>query len=133
MFKNISHIGIAVRDIRTSTELFRKLFGKDPDRTEELPAHGVKTAFFDLGSSSVELTETTDPHSSMKRFVDNRGEGMHHISFLVEDIRRELVRLKANGFEIIDEEPRLGADGYLVAFLHPRSTNGVLVELCQKT
>jgi methylmalonyl-CoA/ethylmalonyl-CoA epimerase len=132
MFKKISHVGIAVKDIQASTELFRKLFGKNPDRTEDLPAHQVKTALFDVGSSSIELTEATDPDSPIAKFIGKRGEGVHHISFVVDDIEKELARLKRNGFQLIDEHPRLGAEGYYVAFLHPTSTNGVLVELSQK-
>ena len=132
MVKGIAHIGIAVRDLEASKALFQKLFGKAPDRDENLPEHKVKTAMFDLGESHVELTESLDPDSPIARFLEKRGEGVHHVSFEVADIERELARLKQLGFRLIDETPRLGADGCLVAFLHPKSTNGVLVEISQK-
>lgn len=132
MFEKISHIGVAVKDIEASTALFRKLFGKEPDRAEELLEHMVKTAMFDFGSSSMELTEALDPESPIARFIEKRGEGVHHVSFVVDDIEMELARLKAAGFRLIDERPRPGADGFLVAFLHPKTTNGVLIEISQK-
>jgi methylmalonyl-CoA/ethylmalonyl-CoA epimerase len=132
MFEKISHIGVAVKDIETSTELFRRLFGKGPDRTEELPGHMVKTAMFSFGTSDVELTQALDADSPIARFIDKRGEGVHHISFVVDDIVSELARLKKAGFELIDDRPRRGADGSFVAFLNPKSTNGVLVEISQK-
>jgi methylmalonyl-CoA/ethylmalonyl-CoA epimerase len=133
MFKKIAHIGIAVNDINASAELFGKLFGKAADHFEHLPEHKVNTALFAVGESSVELTEATDPESPIARFIEKRGEGVHHVSFIVDDIKREVSRLKGLGFQLIDEKPRLGADGYYVAFLHPKSTNGVLIELSQKT
>ena len=132
MFEKISHIGVAVKDIEASTALFRKLFGEEPDRAEELNEHKVKTAMFNVGSSSVELTEALDPESPIAKFIEKRGEGVHHVSFLVDDIEKELARLKLAGFQLIDERPRPGADGYLVAFLHPKTTNGVLIEISQK-
>jgi methylmalonyl-CoA/ethylmalonyl-CoA epimerase len=132
MFEKISHIGVAVKDIEASTGLFRKLFGKEPDRAEELNEHKVRTAMFNVGTSSIELTEALDPESPIAKFIEKRGEGVHHVSFLVDDIEKELARLKLAGFEIIDERPRTGADGFLVAFLHPKSTNGVLIEISQK-
>ena len=132
MFKRVSHIGLAVRDIEASTALFRRLFGKEPDHAERLPEHKVSTAMFDVGGSMLELTAALDADSPIARFIDKRGEGVHHISFVVEDVRSELARLKAAGFQLIDEEPRPGADGTLVAFLHPKSTNGVLIEISQK-
>ena len=132
MFKSIAHIGIAVKDIDASKALFAKLFGKAPDRDETLPEHKVKAAMFDLGDAHIELTESLDPASPVARFLEKRGEGVHHVSFEVEDIGRELVRLRQLGFQLIDETPRAGADGCMVAFLHPKSTNGVLVEISQK-
>jgi methylmalonyl-CoA/ethylmalonyl-CoA epimerase len=92
----------------------------------------VNTALFTVGESSIELTEATDRESPIARFIEKRGEGVHHVSFAVDDIKREMARLKDLGFQLIDEKPRLGADGYYVAFLHPKSTNGVLIELSQK-
>jgi methylmalonyl-CoA/ethylmalonyl-CoA epimerase len=133
MFKKIAHIGIAVNDINASAELFSKLFGKAADHFEHLPEHKVNTALFTVGESSVELTEATDRESPIARFIEKRGEGVHHVSFIVDDIKREMARLKDLGFQLIDEKPRLGADGFFVAFLHPKSTNGVLIELSQKT
>jgi methylmalonyl-CoA/ethylmalonyl-CoA epimerase len=132
MFNKVSHIGIAVKDLQASTEVFSRLFGKQPDHIEDVPDQKVKTAMFTVGSSSIELTQGSDSSSPVVRFLQKRGEGVHHISFVVEDIERELVRLKSSGFQLIDERPRIGADGYLVAFLHPQSTNGVLIEISQK-
>ena len=132
MFTKISHVGIAVKDIAASTRLFRNLFDKEPDRTEDLPQHKVKTAFFNLGASTIELTEALDAESPIAKFIETRGEGVHHVSFVVDDIKKELARLKALGFQLVDDAPNLGADGYYVAFLHPKSTNGVLIEISQK-
>jgi methylmalonyl-CoA/ethylmalonyl-CoA epimerase len=132
MFEKISHIGIAVKDIKASSALFQTLFGKSPDRVEDLPEHKVKTATFTVGESAIELTEALDPESPIARFIEKWGEGVHHVSFIVDDIEAELARLKAAGFQLIDERPRPGADGHRVAFLHPKSTNGVLIEISQK-
>ena len=99
---------------------------------EEVPDQKVKTAMFTVGSSSIELTQGTDVASPVTRFLEKRGEGVHHVSFVVDDIEQELARLKGAGFRLIDERPRVGADGFLVAFLHPHSTNGVLIEISQK-
>jgi len=132
MIERISHIGIAVTDIGASIELFRRLFGKEPGHIEAVPDQRVRTALFEIGSSSIELTEATDASSPIAKFLEKRGEGVHHISFVVDDIAGELDRLRGEGFQLIDEEPRMGADGYLVAFLHPKSTNGVLIEISQK-
>ena len=132
MFDKVSHIGIAVKDLQASIDLFSRLFGKHPDHIEEVPDQKVKTAMFTVGSSSIELTQGTDSVSPITRFLEKRGEGVHHVSFMVDDIERELARLKGAGFQLIDERPRVGADGYLVAFLHPQSTNGVLIEISQK-
>jgi methylmalonyl-CoA/ethylmalonyl-CoA epimerase len=131
MFNSISHIGIAVKDLGLSSELFSRLIGKQADHTEDVPDQKVKTLMFKVGSSSIELTQPTDPSSPVARFLEKRGEGVHHISFVVDDIEREIVRLKGAGFQLIDERPRVGVDGFLVAFLHPHSTNGVLVEISQ--
>ena len=133
MFNKVSHIGIAVKDLQASMDLFGRLFGKQPDHIEDVPDQKVKTAIFTLGTSSIELTQATDSSSPVTKFLEKRGEGVHHVSFVVDDIERELVRLKGAGFQLIDERPRVGADGYVVAFLHPQSTNGVLIEICQKT
>jgi methylmalonyl-CoA/ethylmalonyl-CoA epimerase len=130
--EKISHIGIAVKDIVASTALFQSLFGRGPDQAEDVPEHKVRTAMFAVGASSIELTQALDPESPIAKFIEKRGEGIHHVSFLVDDIEAELDRLKAAGFQLIDERPRLGADGHRVAFLHPKSTNGVLIEISQK-
>jgi len=132
MFEKISHIGIAVRDIEASSALFQTLFGKKPDHAEDLPEHKVKTAMFAVGESAIELTQALDPESPVAKFIEKKGEGVHHVSFIVDDIDAELARLKAAGFQLIDERPRPGADGHRVAFLHPKSTNGVLIEISQK-
>jgi methylmalonyl-CoA/ethylmalonyl-CoA epimerase len=132
MFEKISHIGVAVKDIKASSALFQTLFGKRPDHSEDLPEHKVKTAMFTIGESAIELTEALDPESPIAKFIEKWGEGVHHVSFVVDDIEAELARLKAAGFQLIDEHPRPGADGHRVAFLHPKSTNGVLIEISQK-
>ncbi|HEY4613055.1 MAG TPA: methylmalonyl-CoA epimerase [Bacteroidota bacterium] len=132
MFTSIAHIGVAVKDMKASTELFQKLFGKTPDHVEAVNDQHVTTAMFTIGGAAVELTAATNSESPIARFIEKRGEGMHHISFVVDDIDAELQRLKRLGFQLIDEKPRLGADGYRVAFLHPKSTNGVLIEISQK-
>jgi methylmalonyl-CoA/ethylmalonyl-CoA epimerase len=132
MFNKVSHIGVAVKDLQASIELFSKLFGKAPDHIGDVPDQRVKTALFTIGSSSIELTQGTEVSSPVTRFLEKRGEGVHHVSFVVDNIEQELARLKEAGFQLIEERPRVGADGYLVAFLHPQSTNGVLIEISQK-
>jgi methylmalonyl-CoA/ethylmalonyl-CoA epimerase len=132
MFDSLAHIGIAVRDLEASTKLFQALLGKPSDHSEEVPDQKVKTAFFHLGQTAIELTAATEADSPIAKFIEKRGEGVHHLSFMVADLDKELARLKAEGFQVVDEKPRTGADGYAVAFLHPKSTNGVLIELCQR-
>ena len=132
MYKRLTHIGIAVNDVRKSAELFATLFGKREEHTEEVVDQKVVGAFFKIGESGVELLEPTSPDSAVAKFIEKRGEGVHHLSFEVDDIDAEIGRLKREGFQMIDEKPRTGADGYRIAFLHPKSTNGVLVEISQK-
>ena len=132
MVKSIAHIGVAVKDMKTSSELFRKLLGRAPDHSGTVPDQRVTTTMFQLGETAIELTAATDPSSAIARFIDQRGEGIHHLSLVVDDVPRELERLKDLGFKLVDEKPRTGADDYLVAFLHPKSTNGVLIEISQK-
>ena len=132
MFNTIAHIGIAVRNLDESKRLFEELFGVGPEHEESVADQRVKTAMFRMGQTGIELLEGTAPESAITKFVEKRGEGIHHISFDVEDIVKELSRLKDGGFQLIDEHPRPGADNCLVAFLHPKSTNGVLIELSQK-
>lgn len=129
--EKIEHIGIAVKDLEASNSLFASLFGKPHYKIEEVKSEGVKTSFFDVGPNKIELLEATNPESPIAKFIAKKGEGIHHIAFDVEDIVAELARLKKEGFVLINETPKQGADHKLVAFLHPKSTNSVLVELCQ--
>ena len=128
----IEHIGIAVKDLEASNALFAKLFGVPHYKVEEVASEGVKTSFFKSGPNKIELLEATKPDSPIAKFVEKKGEGIHHIAFVVEDIVLELERLKGEGFVVLNETPKKGADNKLVAFLHPKGTNGVLVELCQE-
>ncbi len=129
--RKIEHIGIAVADLEKSNALFAKLLGMAHFKTETVEGEGVATSFFQVGETKVELLQATGPDSPIARFLDKKSEGVHHIAFDVEDIHAEIIRLKEAGFEILNETPKQGADNKLVVFLHPRSTNGVLVELCQ--
>lgn len=128
----IEHLGIAIKSLETSDNLFAKLLGKSNYKQESVEREGVTTSFYQLGESKIELLEATNPESPIAKFIDKKGEGIHHIAFGVEDIRAEIERLKAEGFVFISELPKDGADNKLVVFLHPKSTNGVLVELCQE-
>ncbi len=130
--RKIEHIGIAVKDTAASVELFSKLLNATPYKTEEVESEGVTTTFYQLGESKIELLEASKEDSAIAKFIEKRGEGIHHIAFDVEDIHAEIERLKAEGFQMIHEEPKKGADNKLICFLHPKSTNGVLVELCQE-
>ncbi len=132
MNRSIAHIGIAVKNLETSIALFSRLLGKSPDRTETVEQQKVHTAIFSLKDSALELLEPASPDSVIAKFIEDRGEGVHHIAIVVYDIAAELVRLKEEGFQLVDEKPRKGADNCLVAFVHPKSTNGVLIELSQK-
>lgn len=128
----IEHIGIAVKNIAESDELFRKLFGAAAYKLEEVKSEGVRTSFFKIGPNKIELLEATSADSPIARFIEKKGEGIHHIAFEVEDLDEELNRLKKEGFTLINEVPKDGADNKRIAFLHPKSTNGVLIELCQE-
>ncbi|WP_374539857.1 methylmalonyl-CoA epimerase [Flavobacterium sp.] len=130
--KKIEHIGIAVKSIATSNEIFEKLFGTPAYKTEEVESEGVKTSFFMCGPNKIELLEATNENSPIAKFLEKKGEGIHHIAFDVDDIEAEIERLKNEGFIVLNETPKKGADNKLVAFLHPKSTNGVLIELCQE-
>lgn len=130
--KKIEHIGIAVKDLEKSNDLFASLFGKPHYKTEEVVSEGVKTSFFKSGPNKIELLEATNPESTIAKFIEKKGEGIHHIAFAVLDIKAEIKRLKKEGFIILNKDPKKGADNKLVAFLHPKSTNGVLIELCQE-
>lgn len=130
--KKIEHIGIAVKNLEASNLLFEKLFGQPPYKEEEVFSEGVKTSFFMNGPNKIELLEATNPESPIAKFIEKKGEGIHHIAFDVEDILLEIDRLKKEGFIVLNEIPKKGADNKWVAFLHPKGTNGVLVELCQE-
>jgi methylmalonyl-CoA/ethylmalonyl-CoA epimerase len=132
MIKKIEHLGIAVKDINASNDLYTKLFGKQPYKLEEVESEGVKTSFFMIGESKIELLEATNSDSAIAKFIEKKGEGIHHIAFEVDDIDAEIARLKNEGFELIHTTPKDGADNKRIAFLHPKSTNGVLIELCQE-
>jgi methylmalonyl-CoA/ethylmalonyl-CoA epimerase len=128
----IEHIGIAVKDIENSNALFAKLFGEPHYKTEAVESEGVKTSFFKVGPNKIELLEGTSENSAITKFIEKKGEGIHHIAFDVDDINAEISRLRNEGFVVLNEIPKKGADNKLVAFLHPKGTNGVLVELCQE-
>ena len=128
----IEHIGIAVKDLEKSNQLFAALFGEKHYKTEEVLSEGVKTSFFKTGPNKIELLEATNPESPIAKFIAKKGEGIHHIAFAVTDIIEEIARLKKEGFTVLNEIPKKGADNKLVAFLHPKTTNGVLIELCQE-
>ena len=130
--KKIEHIGIAVRSLEKSNELFASLFGKPHYKVEEVKSENVKTSFFKSGPNKIELLEATNPESPIAKFIDKKGEGIHHIAFAVSDINSEIKRLQKEGFTILNKVPKKGADNKLVVFLHPKSTNGVLIELCQE-
>ena len=132
MIKKIEHIGIAVKSISETNDLFRKLLGKQHYKIEKVESEHVSTSFFMLGDSKIELLEATGTDSSIAKFIEKKGEGMHHIALEVDDIYAEMERLKKEGFALISEVPKMGADNKLICFLHPKSTNGVLVELCQE-
>lgn len=132
MIKKVEHIGIAVKDIKNSNALFAKLFGKDHYKIEAVESEGVSTSFFMLGETKIELVQATNENSAITKFIEKKGEGIHHIAYEVDDIYKEIERLKKEGFEMINAQPKEGADNKLICFLHPKSTNGVLVELCQE-
>jgi methylmalonyl-CoA/ethylmalonyl-CoA epimerase len=127
----IEHIGIAVKNIEAANETYKKLMGYDHYKTEEVASEGVITSFFTCGESKIELLEGTTKDSAITKFVEKRGEGIHHIAFAVDDIYAEMKRLEGEGFVVLNKEPKRGADNKWVVFLHPKSAHGVLVELCQ--
>ena len=131
--KRIEHIGIAVKNIETSNELFTKLFNIPPYKSENVESEGVMTSFFKINATKIELLEATNPESAIAKFIEKKGEGIHHIAFEVSDILAEMQRLENEGFTLLNKSPRRGADNKLVCFLHPKGTNGVLIELCQES
>jgi methylmalonyl-CoA/ethylmalonyl-CoA epimerase len=128
----IEHIGLAVKDLYASSDLFAKLLGVAHYKTEKVESEGVSTSFFKCGESKIELLEATRSDSPIAKFIAKRGEGVHHIAFAVDDIYAEMERLEKEGFILLNTEPKKGADNKLVCFLHPKATNGVLIELCQE-
>ena len=130
--EKIEHIGIAVKNLEVSNQLFAALFGEPHYKIEEVASEGVRTSFFKTGPNKIELLEATNSESAIAKFLDKKGEGIHHIAFAVDDIVSEIYRLKEEGFTVLNETPKKGADNKLVAFLHPKTTNGVLIELCQE-
>ena len=131
MVKRLEHIGIAVKDLEEANALYTRLLGVPPYKQEEVESEKVNTSFFQTGQAKIELLVATAPESAIARFVEKRGEGIHHMAFEVEDIRAEMNRLASEGFRLLNEEPKRGADNKLVCFIHPKSAQGVLVELCQ--
>lgn len=129
--EKIEHIGIAVKDLEASNRLFSKLLGKEPYKIEEVESEGVRTSFFELGGVKIELLEATRPDSPIAKFIEKKGEGIHHLAFQVKDIHQDIERFKQQGITMINDQPKDGADNKQIAFMHPKSTNGVLMELCQ--
>lgn len=130
--EKIEHIGIAVKSLQSANNVYKALLGSEPYKSERVESEGVETSFFKCGESKIELLEALNPESPIAKFIEKRGEGIHHIAFAVNDIYAEIERLKNEGFKILNETPKKGADNKLVAFIHPKSANGVLVELCQE-
>lgn len=128
----IEHLGIAVKDIVESNKLFEALLGKPSYKTESVESEGVSTSFFTVGDSKIELLQAISPNSAIAKFIEKKGEGIHHIAFEVKNIQESIDRLKREGFQFVAEVPKRGADNKMICFLHPKSTNGVLIELCQE-
>jgi methylmalonyl-CoA/ethylmalonyl-CoA epimerase len=131
MLTNLEHIGVAVQDLETATALYTVLLGQEPYKREHVASEAVDTVFFQVGGSKVELLAGTSPDSAISKYLTKKPEGIHHMAFEVSDIRAEMTRLREAGFVLLNEEPKRGADNKLVCFVHPKSANGVLVELCQ--
>ena len=132
MIKKINHIGVAVKDLNEAINFYEKNLGLEIEGKEEIKEQKVKAAFIPLGESRIELLQSTDPNGPIAKFIEKRGEGIHHIALEVERMEESLQKLKKRGVQLIDEKPRIGAHGMKIAFLHPRSTKGVLLELCEK-
>ncbi|MFT4698499.1 MAG: methylmalonyl-CoA/ethylmalonyl-CoA epimerase [Flavobacteriaceae bacterium] len=130
--EKIEHLGIAVKDLKAANKVYESLFGYTHYKTETIESEGVRTSFFKCGDNKIELLEATTDDSPIAKFIEKRGEGIHHVAFAVKDINAEINRLKKEGFIILNEKPKKGADNKLVVFIHPKSTNGVLIELCQE-
>ena len=132
MVEKVEHIGIAVKNMEEANKVYEKLLGVAPYKTETVESEGVNASFFQTGESKIELLQATKPESAIAKFIEKKGEGIHHIAFAVKDIKAEIKRLKEEGFTIINEAPKKGADHKLVCFVHPKNTQGVLIELCQE-
>ena len=130
--KKIEHIGIAVKNLENGNNIYKKLLGKAHYKIEEVKSENVKTSFFQVGENKIELLEATSPDSPIAKFIEKRGEGIHHIAFAVKDIQQEMQRLENEGFTLLNKVPKKGADNKLVCFVHPKTANGVLIELCQE-
>ena len=130
--KNIEHIGIAVNDIEASNKLFAKILGKKPYKSEIVESEGVQTSFFQLGKQKIELVSATNKQSPISKYLSRNKEGLHHIALNVEDIEKEMIRLIKEGILLLNDTPKKGADNKLICFLHPKDTNGVLIEICQE-
>ena len=132
MIEKIEHIGIAVKNLDEANKIYEQLLGTPPYKIETVDSEGVSTSFFKTGESKVELLQATKDESAIAKFIAKKGEGIHHIAFAVKDINKEIKRLKEDGYTIINESPKKGADNKLVCFVHPKNTKGVLIELCQE-
>ena len=132
MLNKIEHLGIAVEDIEKSSKIYESLLGSKAYKQEEVVSENVLTAFFKIGESKIELLAATHPDSAIAKFIEKKGQGIHHIAFDVDDIYAEMKRLKEEGFILLNEAPKRGADNKLICFVHPKSTDGVLIELCQE-
>ena len=128
----LEHIGIAVKNIESANKLFSQLLGKAHYKIEEVASEGVRTSFFEIGGVKIELLEATNPESPIAKFIEKKGEGVHHLAFEVTDIKKSIGEYQSKGFQPINTSPKEGADNKMIAFLHPKTTNGVLVELCQE-
>lgn len=131
MLRKIEHIGIAVKNLEASNQIFEDILGVAPYKQESVESEHVLTSFFQVGESKIELLQATSPESAIAKYLDKNKEGIHHIAFDVKDIYAEIERLKGKGYMMIHEAPKEGADGKIIAFMHPKSSNGVLIELCQ--
>lgn len=132
MFRNVEHIGIAVKDLAQAEEMYSRLFNILPYKRETVASESVSTSFFQINQTKIELLESTSDDGVIAKFIERRGEGFHHMAYEVDDIVAEMARLKEEGFILLNETPKRGADNKLVCFLHPKTTNGLLIELCQE-
>ena len=132
MLTNVEHIGIAVKDLTIADDLFGKLLNSSPYKKEEVKSESVMTSFFKVNQTKIELLQAIESDSAIAKFIDKRGEGIHHLAFEVDDIYAEMNRLKGEGFTLLNDEPKRGADNKLVCFVHPKTASGVLIELCQE-